>query len=460
MPTALHALLAAALTIPALPATPAAAARPDCLFGNFTARSQADLAKVTVLDPGPLTRGLPALADVRIASAKGTADSTARPAKTIASGLHADARILGLPAGGAGARHAAPGRSEPSEKELVTFQAAGLATARVGKSTAHATWDDGYHCGRPGPLTRSATMLGGLSVLDGSGDYPAIRTGTKRTSLLKIGPVGSAQSATDLVDLGRGRTGVRAGAGVALSDLSLFAGTPQQISIRVVSQPTLEAISGGARPKVTYRPAVLEVNAAGKPTHVLKDSGATVSLGLLGGVDPARPSALEARISLGEVKQNVDGRQVRAEAATVRVEVKLGMTHLLDVALGHLSVAACAPAQVKHAGDSETPRPRTGGSSPAPSPTPADHLVDDPSPEPSPAASSPIVPSPSSSPSASEASDSPAVVPAPAPSGGTGGGVLALTGSDVTVVGFAGAGLVAAGLISLLLTRRRRPAGN
>jgi hypothetical protein len=455
MPIALHALVAAAL---AVPAAPVAVTTPRDCAGDFTARSRADLATITVLNPAPLARGLPALADVRLASADGTVDSTARPHRSIASGRHADARILGLPGGGAGARHAAPGPGGPAEVDLVAFRAAGLATASAGRSTAYATWDDAYRCGKIGPLTRSATMLGGLSVLDA-----AVTANGRPTSLLRIGPTGSTQSATDLVSLRHGRVGVRSGAGVALGDLSLFPGTPQEISVKVVTQPTLEVVAGG-RPgdtEVSYRPAVLRVTTAGKPVHVLKDSGAVLSLGLLGGAAQGPPAALEVRVSLGDVRESHRGRQVSAEAATLRVEVKLGMTHVLDVVLGHLSVAACAP--VEPAPDRPGPRlpsPFPGGGS---APGYPDDVVDT-SP---PASASPSAPaSGSASPSASSSSDSSASpddepVPVSGPSGsanplgGTGGSGLALTGADVTVFGFVGAGLILAGLLSLLLTRRR-----
>ncbi|GAA1629920.1 hypothetical protein [Actinoplanes couchii] len=510
MPTVLYGLLAAALTIPAAPAMPAAATPRDCAVGNFTAHSQADLARIAVLNPGPLTRGLPALADVRLASATGTVDSDAQPYRSVASGRHADARVLGLPSGGAGAFHGEPSRQAPSTKDLASFRAAGLATTGTGRSTAHATWDDDYRCGRTGPLTRSATMLAGLSILDG------MHAGGQRTSLLRIGPAGSAQSATDLIDLGRGRLGVRSGAGVALTELALFAGTAQQVTIRVVSQPTLEAISGGerGRPAVTYRPAVLEVKAAGKPARLLKDAGADVSVGLLGGLEPGKPSPLEARVSLGGVRQKVKGLQVKAEAETLRIEVRLGGSRLLDVALGSLVVEACAPDAVRQGGGDRPgtggdrpgigggdrpgvggDRPASGGDRPRPgggdrprpfpgdddddqdtssgdqddadSPddsSPDDSSPDDSSPDDSDNSDSPDLDGDSPngtpdgdtpSPSVSRSIDVPTLVadPAPAPARDT----LALTGANVTAYGWAGGGLILAGLIALLVTRRRRP---
>jgi hypothetical protein len=448
MPIALHAFVAAAL---AVPAAPVAATTPQDCAGDFSARSRADLATIAVLDAGPLARGLPALTDVHLATAEGTVESSARPYRSIASGRFADARTLGLPAGGAGARHAAPGRGGPDEKNVAAFRAAGL-TAGAGRSTAYATWDDDYRCGSIGPLTRSATMLAGLSVLDG-----AIIAGGQPTSLLKIGPTGSTQSATDLVHIGNGRIGVRSGVGASLGDLSFFAGTPQEISVKVVKQPALEVVAG-SHPRdaeVDYRPAVLRVTAAGRPVHLLKDAGAAVSLGLIGNtVTPGPPAALEVRLSLGDVKKSHRGRQVEAEASTLRVEVKLGMTRVLDVSLGNLSAVACAPAVSGGGGhqapnDPRHPTPAPASPSASASPyTDTDTGTDtDNGQEPGPSPSTPTVVDQLP---VSEPSDS------AIPSDGTGGGVLALTGADVTLFGFAGVGLVLAGLISLLLTRRRR----
>ncbi|MEV0898518.1 hypothetical protein [Actinoplanes sp. NPDC049802] len=436
--------LAAALALPAVPATAAAPASPargctvgGLTVGDFTARAEAGLVRIAVLDPGPLVKGMPALADVRLAVADGTANSAGRPFKTVAGGRHADARLLGIPGDSTGARHLAPsGQTGPVTAELAQLQAAGLATVKLGKATAEATWDEAYRCGKTGPLTRSATMLGGLSLLDGTGPVPAMHADRRRTGLLRVGPSGSAQTATDLVRVGKGRIGVRSAAGAALSDLSLFAGTPQEISIKVVNQPRLEVIAGGdrAHSKVTYRPAVLSVTMAGQPAHLLKNAGAGVSLDLLGAIGKRNPAALRVRVSLGDLKQQNGGRQVRAEAATVRIEVELGHAPVLDVALGYLSAAACAPAPARDGKPyGEHPRPRTS-SSPAPA-VPAAEVP----------ASPPAPTSPSASPSASAPS-----------SGGTGGGALALTGSDVTPYGFGGAALVLGGLLALLFGRRSR----
>ncbi|WP_433829730.1 hypothetical protein ACQP2E_08970 [Actinoplanes sp. CA-015351] len=453
-----------ALAVPAVPAA-AAAATTDCTAGRFTARSQADLAKITVLDPGPLHRDLPSLADVRLASSRGEADSKGKPHKTVASARYADAKLLGISGGQASAISTAPRSKGPASVDLATADIAGLATVSAGTATAEATWEDAYRCGKTGPLTRSATMLAGLSVLGGTHGVPVLSVidhlthASRNTSLLKIGPSGSTQSATDLVRLKHGQVGVRAGAGVALGDLSLFAGTEHEIGIKVVNQPTLEVVAASDPKKSTvdYRPAVLEISSGGKSVSTLEDAGADVSLslageadalGLGGGIGQHKTSALEVRLSLGRATSDIGKRTVSAEAASLRVEVKIGKAHVLDLALGFLSVAACAPEAVK------PPRDRGhDGYTPSPSPSASSPAVTRPS---SPAPSAPASRSASASPSASV---KPVALGEPLPSGGgTGGGALALTGANVAVLGIGGIALVLFGAVALLLGRRRRSA--
>ncbi|XVV09714.1 hypothetical protein ACQP2X_33335 [Actinoplanes sp. CA-131856] len=379
----------AALAVVAAPLTPAAAgeSRDGKCAGQvtekdrqrFTAAAQADLVKISVLDAGVLRPDLPSLADVRLAAAHGSADSAARRAKTTATGRYADAKLLGmqlpgLPAPGRVAERQAPPNRQAATAELAGLQASGLATVQLGRSTAEARWLETYNCGGTGPLTRTATMLAGVQLLSGGGPTPALqalrRPGdtARKTSLLRLGPTGSTQSATDLVRLGDGRRGVSAAAGVALSDLTLFGGTPQEVSIKVVTQPTLTVVAAGDRERssVVYRPAVLKVTAAGKPVAQLDTADASVGVDLFGGLSTeGAPSLLSARISLGGPRQKIGDRDVRAEAAALRVEVLLGQAHLLDVALGYLYAQASTtpaahtrPARPARATDSPEEQPQ------------------------------------------------------------------------------------------------------
>ncbi|BCB91744.1 hypothetical protein [Phytohabitans suffuscus] len=426
----INAATATVLAASAMLAGPApaasAAARSGCADARFTARSTADLLKLTVLDIDPLGLDLPALLDVRLGAARGAVDSGAAPHKASATAGYADARLAGhrlpgLPADAAVASQRAPsGPSDaevlgPHEVSLAALDVNGLLGVRLGGSTAQARWVDGYRCGGTGPLTRSSTTLADVTALGGNGAVPAMQAVTratgaaKKTSLVRLGPTVAAQTTTDVVPLGAGRTGVAAGAGAALTDLSLFEGTAQEISVKVVTQPKLIAVAGGtARDSmVSYQPAVLKVTAGGAPVANLEAAGTSVSLNLFGRLAPGRStvgkgsSLLAVRLSLGGLEQRITDSGVRAEAASLRVEVMLGGSHLLDLAVGHLSVEAAAP--VMRA---------------VPPTTPA----------------------------------------AERPDGGAGGSTdtLALTGANTAVAAGVGGGLLAIGMAILLVTRRRR----
>ncbi|MEV6300707.1 hypothetical protein AB0M02_14965 [Actinoplanes sp. NPDC051861] len=421
--------MVAAFAVPVAPASPllaspsSAQASGRCSAGGFSARSQADLAKISVLEPGPIAPDQPALADVRLAVASGEAGDR----KSVAAGRYAGARILGMPMTDDAAVHRAPGRRPgPVTTDLASLDTGGLLTVKAGRATASA-----FPCAGLGPLTRSASMLGGISIL----------------SLLKVGPTGSAQSATDLVRVRGGRVGVRSGAGVALGDLSLLPGTPHEVSIKVVTQPALEvtAAPDPAYSKVDYRPAVLEVTTGGKKVSMLDDAGAELSLSVLGRTHANRPAAIAVRLSLGRVRQRIEGRRVRAEAATLRVEASVGRVRLLDVALGNLYAEACAPDRGR-AGSPPVPSPAPVSSPPALSPPVAG----------SPGVVLPAVPSPPAAVLPAASSPAPSLPSPASPSPSPAGGALALTGSNVAAAGLGGAGLIIAGLVAMVVGRRRR----
>ncbi|BAL86944.1 hypothetical protein AMIS_17240 [Actinoplanes missouriensis 431] len=483
------AAVVAALVVPAVPA---AAVTTDCRTAAFTARTQADLAKIAVLDPGPLHRDLPALADVRLGSSRGEADSGAKLHKAVATARYADAKLLGISTGQASAIATAPRSKGPASVDLATVGVAGLGVVKSGTATAEATWEDGYRCGKTGPLTRSATMLAGLSVLGGKHGAPVLHAVddathlSRKTSLLRAGPSGSTQSATDLVRIKGGQVGVRAGAGAALGDLSLFAGTPHEIGIKVVNQATLEVVAAADQHKsrVDYKPAVLKVSSGGKQVNVLQDAGADLSLGVDGSLSlPGghhEKSGIGVRVSVGEATSDIGKRTVSAEAATVRVEVTVGKARLLDVALGYLSVSACAPGGGSSSddhgddrdrgdhgpgsspsspggsssGDSSSGGSSSGGSSSGGSSSGGSSSEGPQGSAPADSASA----SPSGSASASPSvSVKPVALGEPLPAnGGTGGGALALTGTNVAVLVIGGAALVLFGVGALMLGRRRR----
>jgi hypothetical protein len=111
-----------------------------------------------------------------------------------------------------------------------------------------------------GPLSR----LGGL--LSGSPDTGA--TG----SLLSLPETLSARSTVELVDLpGSGNKAVKSTSTLQAASLRLLQGTPVEIRIDVVSQPTLTALATGeaSTSKVTYTAPVLKVSQGGRELGTL-----------------------------------------------------------------------------------------------------------------------------------------------------------------------------------------------
>ncbi|MBB5956706.1 hypothetical protein FHS29_003292 [Saccharothrix tamanrassetensis] len=114
--------------------------------------------------------------------------------------------------------------------------------------------------GLSGPLSR----LGGL--LSGSADTGA------QGSLLSLPDTLSARSTVELVDLpGSANKAVKSTSTLQAASVRLLAGTPMEIRIDVVGQPTLTALSTGdaSTSRVTYTAPVLKVSQGGRELGTL-----------------------------------------------------------------------------------------------------------------------------------------------------------------------------------------------
>ncbi|GAA1656674.1 hypothetical protein [Catellatospora bangladeshensis] len=360
----------------------AAQAGPGCT-ARFSASAQADVLRLRALDL-PILRDRP-LADLRLASATGAVDSaSAQPA--VAAAHLSELAVLGIdPGEPAVSRSIATtaGSPGPHETRLSALNAPGLLDAEAGRLTSDASWRRDYRCGQTGPLTRAATGIGSLTLLPAGGG--AVSAGgadgsDAGTSLLRVRSAGASQAFTELVRLPGNRVGVAAGAGSSLAEVSLFDGTAAEVSVKVVSQPKLLAVAGGSRARslVDYRPAVLEVTAAGRPVAHLSAEKISTDVYVnasLRGRTPTR-SLLSVRVSIGELVRTLTDSAVSAEAATVRVQLLLGKAVILDTSLGHLSVAATSarswpatgPAPQAAVTDAGRPKATVVTASPSPSP--------------------------------------------------------------------------------------------
>ncbi|GIG60192.1 hypothetical protein Lfu02_45640 [Longispora fulva] len=422
-------------------ATPASAhaATPVCHPAPYTASADATLLRLGLLDLRPLGVGLPPLLDARVGLAHADVDSTRRTTTT-AEARYADAALLGLavPLPGSVARQTAPADNPtPATTVARTLDAGGLVGATVGESTASARWQDRYGCGEVARLSSADTAVTSAEVLPGDAPHlPLVESllgGTTRaTPLVRVASVASARAGTETVRLDGGRVGVAATAAAGIADVALF----DQIRVRVLHQPSLTVVSAASRADaaVRYDAPLLEVTLPGGRVQRLDTPKAAVDAtvyarALPGRIDSGRaPAALGVRLSIGELSATVTERgAVRAEAATLRLQVSLAGAPVADIGLGLLSATATAPG----AQDGQ-PTPGGPGETGYPHPT-----------------GTPTSGRPSTTGPAGSPSPTPVVLT-------SGGGGLPVTG--VRILGYAAGGLALAGggLLLLWLARRRR----
>lgn len=229
--------------------------------------------------------------------------------------------------------------------------------------------------GMNGPLERLGGLLKGkTSTTDESG------------SLLNASAI-RAHSSIRLVDVpSQDGKAVRATSEFSLADITLFAGTPQELRIEVVSEPTLTATSTGdpRTSKVTYQAPVLRVSRGGEVLYTLDaanpqfelpigipmpGSGADSNMPLVG--HPETGHVLDIgvlELSLAKLTKDKVGAEVRAGARLLDVKIlpteKLGIgSALAQVSFGEQFVRAKAPEGGVHCGRSTPPvdTPQPGG---------------------------------------------------------------------------------------------------
>ncbi|WP_412539654.1 hypothetical protein R8Z50_27975 [Longispora sp. K20-0274] len=423
-------------------ATPASAhaATPVCHPAPYTASADATLLHLGLLDLRPLGVGLPPLLDSRVATAHADVDSR-RTTATTAEARYADAKLLGLavPLPGSVARQTAPADNPtPVTTVAKELDAGGLVGATVGESTASARWQDPYGCGEVARLSTASTAVTSAEVLPGGAPHlPLLESllgGVNRTTpLVRIASVASARAGTETVRLDGGQVGISATAAAGIADVSLF----DQIRVRVLHQPSLTVVSAARRSDaaVRYNPPLLEVTLPGGQVTRLDTPKATVDTTVLARALPGRiatdrvDALLSVKLSIGDLTSVVTDRgAVRAEAATLRLQVALAGAPVADIGLGLLGTTATAPGA-----QGGTPVP--GGSGPSGYPHPTG------------------TPSTSGHPSTTGPAQGPSATPG-VPTAGGGG--LPVTG--LRIVGYAAGGLAlaGAGLLITWLARRRR----
>jgi hypothetical protein len=342
--------LAGAALSPAVAALPAAAASP-CALPAFSATATADLIRLDLLDLHALGRP-DTLANVRIASTSAGVTGGAS-AKSAAQARYLDAKLLGLPVPAGALTATAHQEAPPAHGAAVTTRAAatdlGALALGTGTLTAGTPWPGPEACAPPtGTEAHASASLLQATVLPNNGG-----------GLVQVPHNLASDTSTELV-----QHHPQATASASLADFTLFAGTPGKLRVQVISQPKLrvQATGSAAHAVVEYTAPVLTVTMPNgtsrtldSPAHGLEmavppsggsaaggsasaegsaEGGGTGTasslpvLGLLGGLVGTTPheeastaAALVVRLSLGELHKKVTGDKVRADAASLRVQV-------------------------------------------------------------------------------------------------------------------------------------------
>jgi hypothetical protein len=253
--------------------------------------------------------------------------------------------------------------------------ASDLGAARFGANhlLATARWNDGYRCGAfLGEASSSSATLAGAALLPGSGGQ----------TLLRI-PDDAASGTTTGLLKHNGHAAAGAGASLRLNQLRLFEGTGAEATVRILAQPSLNALATGekATSSVRYAAPVLEVATPDGARHRLANPGAYLDLPVPASMWSGLPRGTAAvlRLSIGTVTSRITGSQVHASATPLRVQVKLAPGHavalpragaatVLDLSVGELDVSADAARAATGSGGYGS---GSGSDTPSATPTPS-----------------------------------------------------------------------------------------
>jgi hypothetical protein len=263
----------------ALAGPAAAAPTPEAgcpaLFGGTAA---SELLALRLLDLNPLGVNLPPVADVHVSTTR--SGIAGGPDHAASEAHYLQAQLLGhqVPSGVLAAsayQQAPPPNATPV---LVPTVGVNLPMLQLGTGglSAHATVGSGGREERctpgAGPLSETAAKVARTRILPGSGGR----------ALLSVDAIDTNTSARVVREAGR-----PAASSEAIGDLTkiqLFAGTPQAVGVKVVSQPKLRVVAG-VKKTVEYEAPVLEVTLPGHAPTRLGAAGDHLDIAVP--VDPA-----------------------------------------------------------------------------------------------------------------------------------------------------------------------------
>lgn len=185
-------------------------------------------------------------------------------------------------------------------------------------------------------------------------------------SLLQVPDVAEAHSNVSLTPVdGLPGKAVRSISELELSQVKLFAGSPQEVTVDVLSKPKLTATSTGSADTSTveYTAPVLRLTQGGKELGTLDAANPTMDIPMPGPV----PGVLDAgviKLSLGELQQYKTGNEVGGSARLFNLDLvsgkDVGMPTLAQISFGEQVARAVAP---ENGVDCSAPPPASGAGS-------------------------------------------------------------------------------------------------
>ncbi|GAA3363717.1 hypothetical protein [Saccharopolyspora gregorii] len=354
-----------------------------------------------------------ALLELGLGLAKSTANSEAYLATERST---AEASPFGAAIGGYApqvpgasvAQTAVPDHAEPTTTGVQPPPSPADALVKLGllEGSAHARWDE-----RLGPcvspISEASSSLASLSAVNvlpalpdtpqQDGDQHAALAGAPGSparlggllsggeptesgagSLVHVPDAVRAHSKIELVDVpGSAGKAVRSTSTMRLASVRLLSGTPQELRVDVVSEPTLTVTATGdpATSTVDYEAPVLRVTQGGRELAELDAANpqADLPIGLPGvpGELPVVGPAVNDRVldlgvlrlSIGELTQEANGTELRAGARMFDLKLlpgtALGMPDaaLAEVSFGEQTARAGAPAGGVHCDVPSAPAP-------------------------------------------------------------------------------------------------------
>lgn len=322
-------------------------ADPGSAGGQFHAHaSTADLT-VRALT-GPL--GLSGV-DVDVAVADSTADTEAEPGRQAV----ATAANLRASVGGADAlevdrvsQSAGPDNAEPATAGLSLSALSGVVRASVLNGSAQARWsEDAGPCAGT-PISESVTSVADLSV-SGTGPIGG-------TALVSLPGTVEATSRIALGEAtGSGGRPVVATSTMSVADLTLLAGTPAELEVKVISAPTLTVTATGdsSTSTVEYTAPILKVRHGDHELGRIDADNPVLNVPVL----PGLPGVGALRLSIGELAESHDGTEVAGQAGLLTVTaLSVPGASLAEIVVGAQDAGASAPA-----GGVDCDRPGDGG---------------------------------------------------------------------------------------------------